>query len=143
MFINFFLGQALSGEPLTVYEPGDQARNYVHVEDVARAYVRSCERLLDQLAAGQTGVESYEIASDEDPGITTVAETVQAVTAEETGTEVPVELVENPRDGETLVSEFAVNTSAARERLNWEAEHTIEASVRELVRARTECGPTG
>jgi UDP-glucose 4-epimerase len=136
--INFFLGRALDGESLTVYEPGDQARNYIHVKDVARAYVRSCERLLDQLEAGETGVEKYEIASDEDPGITTVAETVQRVVAEEAGIDVDIELVENPRAGETLVSEFAVDTSAARDRLGWEAEHSIEESVRELVRAQTE-----
>ena len=39
--INFFVNRALAGETLTMYEPGTQARNFVHVWDVFRAYVRS------------------------------------------------------------------------------------------------------
>lgn len=131
--INFFLGRLLEGETLTVYEPGTQARNYIHVTDVARAYVRSAERLAEQLAAGETGVERYEIASDEDPSVMTVAERIQSI-AGEYGLDADVELVENPRAGdETLVSEFGVDTSTARERLGWEVRHTIEETVRERL----------
>jgi len=129
--INFFLSRAKAGETLTVYEPGTQCRNFVHVKDVARAYLRSAERLVEQLEAGETGVEKYEIASDEDPGVETVAELVQSVAAEH-GHEVDVELVENPRAGEeTLVSEFPVDTTATRKRLGWETRYDIESVVRE------------
>jgi len=131
--INFFVGRAKAGESLTVYEPGDQARNYIHVRDVARAYVRSAERLIDQLDAGETGVEKYEIASDEDPGITTVAELVRDISAEEIDFEPEIELLENPRD-ETLVSEFAVDTTRAQEELGWHVEHSVEESIHELLR---------
>jgi len=130
--INFFLGRAKAGENLTVYEPGDQARNYVHVKDVARAYVRSAERLVDRLDAGETGVEKYEIASDEDPGVTAVAELVRDIAAEETDFEPDIEYLENPRD-ETLVSEFEVDTTRAREALGWRVEHSVEESVRSLL----------
>ena len=131
--INFFLGRLLADETLTVYEPGTQARNYIHVKDVARAYVRSAERLAEQLAAGETGVERYEIASSEDPSIMTVAERIQDFAAEY-GLDADVELVENPRAGdETLVSEFGVDTSAARERLGWEVRHSIEETVRDRL----------
>jgi nucleoside-diphosphate-sugar epimerase len=129
--INFFLSRAKAGETLTVYEPGTQCRNFVHVKDVARAYLRSAERLVEQLEAGETGVEKYEIASDEDPGVETVAELVQSVAAEH-GHEVDVELVENPRAGEeTLVSEFPVDTTTTRKRLGWETRYDIESVVRE------------
>ncbi|WP_123538116.1 NAD-dependent epimerase/dehydratase family protein [Halosimplex salinum] len=131
--INFFVGRAKAGENLTVYEPGDQARNYIHVKDVARAYVRSAERLVDQLDTGETGVEKYEIASQEDPGITTVAEMVRDIAAEEIDFEPDIELLENPRD-ETLVSEFAVDTTRAQEELGWSVEHSVEDSIRELLR---------
>ncbi|WP_096390942.1 NAD-dependent epimerase/dehydratase family protein [Halopenitus persicus] len=134
--INFFVGRALAGEPLTVYEPGTQARNYVHVSDVARAYVRSTERLLDALAAGETGVEKYEIASKEDPDITTVAERVAAIAAEEIGFDPEITLLENPRD-ETLVDSFAVDIEAARSGLGWEPEHTVADSIRRLLRERS------
>ena len=129
--INFFLSRAMAGETLTVYEPGTQCRNFVHVTDVARAYLRSAERLVEQLDAGDTGVEKYEIASDEYPGVEEVAELVRSVAAEH-GHEVDVELVENPRAGEeTLVSEFPVDTTAARERLGWERQYDVESVVRE------------
>ena len=131
--INFFVGRAKAGEPLTVYRPGDQARNYIHVKDVARAYVRSAERLVKQLDAGETGVEKYEIASDDDPGITTVAELVRDISAKEIDFEPEIELLENPRD-ETLVSEFAVDTTRAREALGWRVEHSVEESIHELLR---------
>ncbi|SFR90391.1 Nucleoside-diphosphate-sugar epimerase [Halomicrobium zhouii] len=131
--INFFVSRAKAGEPLTVYEPGTQSRNYVHVVDVARAYVRSCERLLDQLEAGETGVEKYEVASDEDPSVETVANLVADVAAEHAGERPEVTLVENPRaDDETLTDTFEVDTSRAREKLGWSAERDIESVVREI-----------
>ena len=132
--INFFVDRATAGEPLTVYEPGTQSRNFVHVKDVARAYVRSAERLLDHLAAGETGTETYEIAGNEDPSVMSVAETVQAIARDELDVVVDIKRVENPRSSETLVEDFAVDTSAAADQLEWEARHTIAESVRELVR---------
>jgi UDP-glucose 4-epimerase len=135
--INFFVGRVFADEPLTVYEPGTQARNYVHVKDVARAYVLSAERLLEDLDDGHTGVEKYEIASGEDPSVMAVAELVQRIASEETDRDPDVELVENPRAGdETLVDSFAVDTSAAREELGWTPDHSVEESIRELIRRR-------
>jgi len=132
--INFFVNRALNGEPLTVYEPGTQSRNYVHVDDVARTYVHSTERLLEQLEAGETGVEKYEVASDEDPSVQAVAELVQQITAEERGVDIDIELVENPRgDGETLVEDFTVDTTKTQSVLGWEAKHTVEESIRGLL----------
>lgn len=131
--INFFVSRALAGEPLTVYEPGDQARNFVHVRDVARAFLRSAEALLDEREAGETGSTAYEVATDEDPGVMTIAELVQRVCVEESGLEVDIELLENPRD-ETLVSEFGVDTSRTQAELGWEPEESVEATVRALIR---------
>ncbi|WP_246984389.1 NAD-dependent epimerase/dehydratase family protein [Halorientalis marina] len=130
---NFFVGRALAGEPLTVYEPGSQSRNFVHVKDVARAYVRSAERLAEQLDAGETGVEKYEIATDEDPSVMTLAEWVAEIAREERDLDPDVDLIENPRSGETLVDTFEVDTTAAREHLGWEPEESVRASIRGLL----------
>ena len=133
--INFFVDRARAGETLTVYEPGSQSRNFVHVNDVARAYLRSADRLRDALAAGETGSTAFEIASAEDPSVMTIAELVADV-ASETGERPPIEVVENPRAGEeTLTEEFAVDTSRARTELGWRAEHTVEGVVREAFEA--------
>jgi UDP-glucose 4-epimerase len=132
--INFFVGRALAGDTLTVYEPGTQSRNYIHVVDVARAYVHSSERLLKQLDAGETGTSRYEIASDEDPSVQSVAEMV-AETAADAGLEKPpVELVENPRAGEeTLVDSFDVDTTRAADELGWTAERSVGETVEALL----------
>ena len=134
--INFFVNRVFSDQPLTVYEPGTQSRNYVHVKDVARAYLRSAEVMLDQLEANETGVWKYEIASDEDPSVTAVAELVQRIAAEEAEIETEVSLVKNPRSGETLVSDFDVDTTKARDELGWETTHSVEESVSELIRQK-------
>ncbi|SFR47198.1 NAD-dependent epimerase/dehydratase family protein [Halorubrum sodomense] len=131
--INFFVNRALAGETLTVYEPGTQARNFVHVKDVARAYVRSAERLVAQLERGETGTETYEIASDEDMSVMEVADSVREVASKERGINVDVELVENPRGGETMVEKFEVDISTASNRLNWVPQENIDKSVQQLL----------
>jgi UDP-glucose 4-epimerase len=125
-----------AGEPLTVYEPGSQSRNFIHVDDIARAYVRSTERLLEQLNRGETGVEKYEIASSEDPSVMAMAELVKEIAAEEAGIDATITLVDNPRGNETLVEDFTVNTSKANEVLGWEPQRTVEETIRTLIKRK-------
>lgn len=135
--INFFVERALSGEPLTVYEPGTQARNYVHVKDIAEAYLGSVERLRERLSEDATGAETYEIASDEDPSVMTIAERVQEIAAEVAGIDVDIELIENPRAGdETLTDSFAVDTERAERNLDWRPTRTVESTLYELFERR-------
>jgi UDP-glucose 4-epimerase len=88
---------------------------------------------VDQLAREETGAETYEIASEEDLSVMRVAEIVQEIVCEERGLEVDVELVENPRSAETMVEEFGVEISAAREQLGWEPDVSVNESVRHLL----------
>lgn len=130
--INFFIDRARSGEPLTVYEPGTQARDFIHVKDVAEAYVDSVEKLLE---TGETGRETFEIASGRSTSVLDVANLVADTFEEVEGERPEVKLVENPRAGEeTLVEDFDVDVSRAREELGWQAEHGLEDAVREMVR---------
>lgn len=131
--LNFFVERALNDEPLTVYEPGTQARNFIHVKDVAIAYVRSVERLLSQLRGGQTGTETYEIASDESMSVMSIAKIVRETAAKELEMNVQIELVENPRSDETMVEEFSVDTSKARETLGWAPRENLRKSVTKLL----------
>jgi len=135
--INFFVNRALAGKNpgFTVYEPGTQARNFIHVMDVARAYVRSAERLIEQLERGDTGTETYEIASEEDLSVMRVAEIVREVADKELGLAVDVELIENPRVGETMVQEFGVDVSAARKKLGWKRTKSVRQSISRLLRS--------
>lgn len=45
--LNQMIRKALVGEPLTVYKPGDSLRDYVFVEDVARAFVEAAQNISD------------------------------------------------------------------------------------------------
>lgn len=134
--LNFFADRVDAGEPLTVYEPGSQSRNFIHVKDIAESYVDSAEQLLDALEKGETGATAYEIAGNEDPSVMELAETVQSIAESEYGAEVEVKLVENPREAETLVEDFTVDTSRATADLGWEPTHTVEESIRELLERR-------
>jgi UDP-glucose 4-epimerase len=135
--INLFIDCIASGDPLTVYEPGTQSRNFIHIKDVADVYVKSTEQLLQAVEAGTTGVKKYEVASDDDPSVMEVAETIAQFAEEEIGVNPEVLLVENPRNGEAVVEEFTVDTSRIREDLGWKPEHTVEESIRTLLRRHT------
>jgi nucleoside-diphosphate-sugar epimerase len=76
----------------------------------------------------------YELASEEDPSVMAVAETVRRIAREERGIGPEVRLVENPRAGETFVEEFGVDTTRIREELGWEPRESVEATIRELLR---------
>jgi len=62
-----------------------------------------------------------------------VAETVQTVAREERSIHIDIELIENPRSGETMVEEFAVDISAARDRLGWKLNERVEQTVRKAI----------
>jgi UDP-glucose 4-epimerase len=132
--INFFVNRALAGETLTVYESGTQARNFVHVKDVARVYVRSAERLVEQLERRETGTETYEIASNEEMSVMEVAEIVQEAARADRGIDTDVVLVENPRSSETMMEEFGVDTSAVKKRLGWNRTENVAQAVSRLLR---------
>ncbi|WP_237560566.1 NAD-dependent epimerase/dehydratase family protein [Halostella litorea] len=128
--INIFVDKALDGEPLTVHEPGTQARDFIHVKDVARAYALS----LDELVGSDPGATTFTLASGDDRSILDIAEAVQSIVADERGYEVPIEMVENPRESETEVGDFTVDTSEARAEIGFEAEYDVDRAVREMVR---------
>lgn len=128
--IQRFVEKALAGENLTVYEPGTQARNYVHIVDTATAYVRSVEAVLNQYHNDETGVQKYEIAGQNAPSVLDVADLIQEI-AVERGIDVGVQRVENPRT-ETLVSDFDVDTSKTHDVLGWTPERGLAPSIREM-----------
>lgn len=130
--INVFVEKALDREPLTVHEPGTQSRDFLHVRDVARAYLGSLEALVDG-ADATPGARSLTLASGEQYSIRELAELVQRVVREERGYEVPVEMVDNPREGEVLVEDYTVDTSTAADVIGFETRHTVEETVRRLL----------
>ncbi len=128
--INVFVEKARNEEPLTVHEPGTQARDFIHVKDVARVYEHSLDTLLNDPDGGATTIP---VASGEDMSVLDLANLVQRVTREERGYEPAVEMVENPRGEEAAGSDFCVDTSEAREAIGFEADYSVEETVRDLL----------
>ena len=90
--------------------------------------------MVEQVADGVTGTETYEIAGQEDMSVMAVAEIVEEAMEAERGTTVAIDLVENPRSDETMVKEFGVDISAAKATLGWEPAESIQHSVETLIR---------
>jgi len=128
--INIFVERALDDKTLSVHEPGTQARDFIHVKDVARAYEHSIETLLD---GGEPGAMTIPLASGEDMSVLDLAHLVQRVCDEERDYAPEVELVENPRGEEAAGSDFSVDTTRAAETIGFEAEHSVEGTVREML----------
>jgi UDP-glucose 4-epimerase len=127
--IDFFIEKALDGDDLPVYEPGSQSRNYVHVVDAARAYVKATQMLLDR---DDDGVEKYEVASDEDFSVMDVARLVT-----EFEDDIEIEMVENPRS-EALSEKFSVDTSRTEDDLEWERDHSVTETIQERMKETDE-----
>lgn len=73
MVLPTFVGQALRGDPLTVYGTGNQSRCFAHVRDVAEVI----RRLLDTPdAVGKV----FNVGSDEEVTIKALAEKIRAAT---------------------------------------------------------------
>jgi UDP-glucose 4-epimerase len=62
-----------------------------------------------------------------------VAEIVQKAAEAKRETTVAVDLVENPRSDETMVEEFGVDISAAKEALSWKPAENLQDSIQQLV----------
>ena len=140
--INIFVERALASEPLTVHRPGTQTFDFIHVNDVARAYRRSVSTLLDSTDAvvndGDIGAVNIPLASGEQLSVIDVAELVQRVCLEERGDEPEIEYVEDPRESQPTGPDFTVDTSPAKERLGFETKHTVEGAVRRALREHDE-----
>lgn len=126
--IDIFVDAAKNRKPLTVYKPGTQARNFVHVKDVADAYLRSVEALV----GADEGATTYTLASDQVLSVLDVAEIVQSVAEDEIGYTPSIECVENPRD-EAISEQFSMETDPVAEDLGFESSRTVEETVQRVM----------
>ncbi|WP_232702152.1 NAD-dependent epimerase/dehydratase family protein [Halobacterium wangiae] len=128
--IDIFVDAARNREPLTVYDPGTQARNFVHVADVADAYRLSVEALVGD----DPGATTYTLGTGEVLSVLKIAELVQNAAEAELGYRPEIERVENPRD-EAIAEQFSMETGPITEDLGFESSRSVEDTVRRLMRA--------
>ena len=88
--LNAMMRRALAGEPLKVYGSGQFLRDYVYIDDVARAFVKAAEHA-DKLAG-----KHYVLSSGEGNTLRHAIGRVAALAEEHTGRAVAIEHVEPP-----------------------------------------------
>ena len=115
--LNLMIRKALAGEPLTVYGRGEFVRDYVYVEDVARAFVA---------AAGQADRVSgrhFVIGSGQGHTIAEALNLVADRAAIRTGKRVPVVHVDPPATLSPIEARnFVADSSAFAEATGWSPE---------------------
>jgi nucleoside-diphosphate-sugar epimerase len=126
--LNQMVGRALRGEALTVYGRGEQLRDYVHVEDVARAFLAAAVHV-DALNGRHCIIgrgEGHSIAQ----ALQLVAERV----ALRTGKLVPVTHVEPPAGLSPIEARnFVADTRRFAEATGWQARHGLPYGIDTLI----------
>ncbi|MBU7027055.1 MAG: NAD(P)-dependent oxidoreductase [Theionarchaea archaeon] len=129
--INKFTDAAKTNGTLSVYKPGSQARNFLHVKDAAFSY----RLAVSHIFKASPRAESFCIATSEAVSIKEVAEQVKSI-AQEYDLSPEICMVDNPRT-ETLVEDFSINISKAQKVLGFFPQYTIEKAVREMLERET------
>ncbi len=122
-----FVRMGLNGEGLTVYGDGSSTRDYVHVDDIARALILALESKSNGSEVYNVGGETMEI------GVLAklIVESLRKSTEEE------VAIINHPpRAGET--KEFSYNLEKIRRGLGYEPSWSIQAGIEQIIKFRLE-----
>jgi len=117
--VHSFIERALAGRPLTIHGDGSQWRQYIHVEDVAKAHLA----VLDQWDESEGG--TYNLVSDD---IVTIQDIADAVAKAIPGTRIEYG---EPRKGDITVK--PVSHEAAKRDLLWEPKISLEDGIKSTV----------
>ena len=117
LVIPIFLKKALAGEPITIMSDGSQHRNFVYIDDLARAHVLAAK----DIAVNQT----YNLEGRRPITVREVAETIDRILG---GVKIEY-LPARPGDfhGKT------VSASKAKRELGWEPETDFEEGMRRTI----------
>lgn len=120
--INWFIHLAARGQPLTVYGEGSQLRDYVHVEDVAAAFLLAGA---DPAAEGSV----FNVGSGTGVPFRQMAEMVVAAVGK--GRVVTQHWPADAASVET--GDFVADISAIRHALGWRPRRSLAAGIAEVV----------
>ncbi len=127
--VNLFFEKALKKETIQIFKPGDQARNFIYIDDVVDAYIKGIERLKEK----DHGFELYNIAAKKDVSVRGIADAVNNIFKKYKGYEVPVEVIENPRLDEVTATQFSVDISKSKRDLGFDPKHDVESALEEMI----------
>lgn len=119
--VAIFCDRILRGEPMTVFGDGTQTRDYVFVDDVARANLAAARATLPVMR--QLDTRSYNIGTAEETTVLQLAEALRAAA----GSDTPVRFAA-ARPGEQLRSSVNIDKSARE--LGWRPRMAIRDGLR-------------
>ena len=122
-----FVRMGLNGEGLTVYGDGSSTRDYVHVDDIARALILALESKGNGSEVYNVGGKTMEIG--------VLAKLIVESLRKSTGEKVAV-INHPPRAGET--KEFSYNLEKIRRGLGYEPSWSIQAGIEQIIKFRLE-----
>ena len=121
--------RALAGQPLPVYGRGDNVRDWLHVEDHARALIAVVEH-------GVPG-ETYNIGGNEERSnlevVQTVCDLVDELRPASKDADSRRELIEFVADRPGHDLRYAIDSTKIERQLGWSPQRTFEQGLRETV----------
>ncbi|MEM6440859.1 MAG: GDP-mannose 4,6-dehydratase, partial [Pseudomonadota bacterium] len=118
---------AMEGRPLPIYGKGENVRDWLHVEDHARA-------LIEVMTRGRLG-ESYNIGGDAERMNVEVVRAICAFMDDARPEGAPHEdLIEHVMDRPGHDKRYAIDPSKIREELGWAPQETFESGLAGTLR---------
>jgi UDP-glucose 4-epimerase len=116
--LNWFMANAMTNKPITVYGEGLQTRDYVYIDDVVDAFLRAA------LSPAATGEYFYVGSGVEIKFIDMVHEVVRAVGKGEI-THVPFPATREKID----IKRFVVSVEKIRQKLGWQPAVSLRSGI--------------
>lgn len=127
--LNLMIRNALSDRPLTIYGSGGRLRDYIHVDDVARAF------LLAACSMDACNGRHFVVGSGERYTVKEAVELVARTAEQTTGRAVSVVHVDEPADEpEITKASFAVDPEPLRRATGWSPRYGLADGIAETVR---------
>jgi UDP-glucose 4-epimerase len=106
-FNNYFIGRALQGKSITVYQPGSQLRNVLYIDDAVAA-------LLTAAMTDQSAGETFFAVSDDHISVMDIAEKTCQVLGGS------IELIDWPKERRSIeIGDAVISNKKIREILGW------------------------
>ena len=120
--INKFIDNVKKNKEMTIYKPGTQARNFIHVKDVASAY-----RLGILKISNEKNCQEFCLAGNESVSVLKISDLVKKY-AEKQEYNPKIRFLDNPRE-ETLVKDFSVDISRIKE-MGINIKYSVEEEIK-------------
>ena len=118
---NLFAYRAWKEGKISIFGDGQQCRSFIHVKDVARAFVKTLEapRYIRSSKIYHLGEESNNIT------VNKLAEIVKTI--------LPNTKIEYIKDKPTDRRDYRINSQKLKNNIDWRAEYSIQEGIQELI----------